>query len=529
MIEKFIELFSIEVSTNNTLEITYLAGLSGDNVQLHYLTESELEDKYFKKGWILKVLYIWDDRNFNEEEISSKWSITNQLIDSLDMSNELISFTSTPSTGISVQDLELKIEEKFQEKTDEIGRNISDNFKKYYREDFDEVRLKSNYSWINNSNFKITSEIKNPITWTFIKIGNLWAGLRSIYILSLLKTFNNLNDLQHTIFLIEEPELYLHPELQKEISWTLKDISEHNMVFFTTHSPLLLNQLDINNVRNIYFDTTINTTVITNTNMDILCKDLWYNPIDILNKKLILFVEWTSDISVFSQIIEKFYNWIINQVKIISIWWCSNLPQYATLNFIWESPILIDNSLIIIDRDYQPVSSTPNADTDRVDNFKAWLKKIIDPVIVNNYDDGIIHITPWHSLENLFLDFSIINRIFPWINLDEAMLRSEFRGFANWSWYFNSNTFRRHFNKMDSIPDFFDHIEDRTLALNNIRGHNIMHYLIFKCYWEDYANITSENELDFCNRYIQESSYNSFLELLMFLNKKELFEQNKVF
>ena len=525
--EEFVNLFKIEINADNNIYIKYVAQLDWKDSTFLYFKESWEEDKnYFKKEWKPTLLFIWDNRKFEEEENSSIGSLTSQLIKDLDIKKEEIQLSTTSS--INIESLEKLIENKFEEKTDEVWIKISDNFKKYYKSDFNEVKLESTYSWITQSNFKIKAQIKEPITWEFIDLNNLWAWLRSIYILSLLKAYNDLKQWNNTIIIIEEPELYLHPELQKEMSWTLNEISKEHTVFFTTHSPLLLNKLNIENIRNIYFHEVLKTTKIQYADMEIICNDLWYNSLDIINKEKILFVEGTSDITIFEILINKFYNWVFEKIKIIASSGCSNLPKYATLNFVWDNPMLLNNSIVIIDRDYQSRTSDVNSNTDRISIFKSFLSKFIKPNVVSKYTSDKIYITEWHSMENMFLDFSIINSIFTWINLDEAMIRREFRTFANWQWYFDSNSFKSHFDKINKIPWFFDGVENWVIDLINIRWHNLMHYLIYKCYWWDYANITTENELDFCMKYIDESTESNFQWLLDFFNGIDLFNDNRI-
>lgn len=525
--DKFIELLKIEINSDNNILINYVASLDWEDIIINYIKESWEEDKnFFKKEWKPTLLFIGDDRNFDEEENSSKWSLTAQLIQDLDIKKETTWLSSSSSIDLTIEDLENIIEKKFESETKKVWDSISNYFKDFYKADFDEIKLNPQYWWINHSNFKIKSEIRDPITWEFISLNNLWAWLRSIYILSLLKAYNDIKKWNNTIILIEEPELYLHPELQKVMSWTLNEISKEHTVIFTTHSPLILNQFNIESIKNIYFDEWVKSTKTKDSDMNIICKDLWYNSLDILNKNMVLFVEWTSDVRVFNKIIDKFYNCIIDKIKILPIWWCWNLPQYATLNFIWESPILIENSLIILDRDYTPPkTSVINNDSDRIESFKNWLKKIMEEDIVNNYKDEVIFITEWHSLENFFLDFNIINSIFPWVTLNENILRSEFRSFINNHSYTHWK-FQKQYNKIKDISNFFDDIKNSIIDLKNIRWHNLMHYIIFKCYWEDYNNITKENEIDFCDRYIDASNNGNFQWLLDYFNSYSLFRDN---
>jgi len=50
------------------------------------------------------------------------------------------------------------------------------------------------------------------------------------------------------IFAFEEPELYLHPQLQRSVYDTLREISRHNQILYCTHSPFFV---DLNNYKDI--------------------------------------------------------------------------------------------------------------------------------------------------------------------------------------------------------------------------------------------------------------------------------------
>ena len=66
------------------------------------------------------------------------------------------------------------------------------------------------------------------------KLGN---GMKNIYMLSLLETYVEEEKRMQSIIMVEYPELFLHPSLQKEASKILYQLSKKNQVIFTTHSP----------------------------------------------------------------------------------------------------------------------------------------------------------------------------------------------------------------------------------------------------------------------------------------------------
>jgi CRISPR-associated exonuclease Cas4 len=89
-------------------------------------------------------------------------------------------------------------------------------------------------------------------------------GLQRTFIVSMFLTYGELlreierehpleeeeekKDLKPLIFALEEPELYLHPQLQRSVYDSLKDISKNHQVLYCTHSPFFV---DLNNYRDI--------------------------------------------------------------------------------------------------------------------------------------------------------------------------------------------------------------------------------------------------------------------------------------
>ena len=85
-------------------------------------------------------------------------------------------------------------------------------------------------------------------------LNSLSEGLRSIYILSLLETYVEMPGTTPYIILVEEPETYLHPQLQKFASEILYRLSKKNQVIFSTHEPEMLFNFTTKQIRQIYKD-----------------------------------------------------------------------------------------------------------------------------------------------------------------------------------------------------------------------------------------------------------------------------------
>jgi len=59
--------------------------------------------------------------------------------------------------------------------------------------------------------------------------------------------------LENGVLVMDEPELHLHPQKQKRMMDLLKDISSQYgiQLIMATHSPLMINELTINNVHRL--------------------------------------------------------------------------------------------------------------------------------------------------------------------------------------------------------------------------------------------------------------------------------------
>lgn len=64
----------------------------------------------------------------------------------------------------------------------------------------------------------------------------LGAGFQNAIVIAILKAFEERRK-KGALFLIEEPEMYLHPQMQRSLYKTIRKIGETNQVIYITHSP----------------------------------------------------------------------------------------------------------------------------------------------------------------------------------------------------------------------------------------------------------------------------------------------------
>ncbi|WP_020162151.1 ATP-dependent nuclease [Cycloclasticus pugetii] len=123
-----------------------------------------------------------------------------------------------------------------------------------------------------------------------LPLESLGTGVHEVVILATAATL-----LENTILCVEEPELHLHPLLQKKLIKYLAD-STTNQYFFTTHSAHLLDAVE----SEIFHVTQVNgasvvRAIASTKERSGICNDLGYKASDILQANCIIWVEGPSD------------------------------------------------------------------------------------------------------------------------------------------------------------------------------------------------------------------------------------------
>lgn len=80
-----------------------------------------------------------------------------------------------------------------------------------------------------------------------ISATELGEGMQNAFVLAILQAFEERRK-QGAILLIEEPEMFLHPQMQRSLYKTLMEIGKTNQVIYTTHSPHFVSVPNYHNV-----------------------------------------------------------------------------------------------------------------------------------------------------------------------------------------------------------------------------------------------------------------------------------------
>ncbi len=204
----------------------------------------------------------------------------------------------------------------------------------------------------------INLQLKNP-DWEPCYFDDLWAWQQSLLLIIFALLWN---DLENWFMIIDEPELHIHPQLQKELSLLFNHLSERywTQFFLSTYSALFINE---DNITNVYRFSKENwwTKVFTpyikiapdDAKLVHLLRFENLSKIFFVNK--IIMVEWDSDLYFFSHYLKwlqeqpgwEFITWTYEIVNINWKWsyqaWHKFLNKFWIDNyFIWDWDNTVD-------------------------------------------------------------------------------------------------------------------------------------------------------------------------------------------
>ena len=180
------------------------------------------------------------------------------------------------------------------------------------------------------------------------------------------RTFNNVGKGMHQILIIlthlmqleenstlfiEEPELYIHPELQKKLLQIIRNFLPLHQIFITTHSPFYINSLDeslsIHEIQKINGQSTVKN--VDSKNIYEVFNRLGLNPSDLLMYNGLLLVEGNTDIRLLKKLMAD--TLINNHIEIVPFEGKNKLHFFADHKILSNLIKMGFKFLIILDRD----------------------------------------------------------------------------------------------------------------------------------------------------------------------------------
>ena len=376
-----------------------LVAVKGKNVsKKFYITnEKEISETDIKQLLPqLKVIpAIRDPKN---ESTAGANSYLKELIQMLD--DEVQTNIEIDGTNISYKELNKVIANETKNRCKSIGESITNFYNQAIGTNDYEVIIDSDVNISKGTTF--TTKIKDVNTGIESDILNCGTGYQSMIILSILETYVKISQRQNSyILLIEEPEVYLHPKLQRKMIDTLVNISETNQVIFTSHSPITVSKLSKEQIKLVRKENGVAT--IENIDPKVVIDELGIKPDDILTHKGIIFVEVKDDKAIFEILLEKIEEGLSEKINVIDAGKCQDLKFYA------NAELLINNrfntpTLIVRDTDTKESSKRRDELANEIINQR---NKKPSEEIQQKIKDSIV-ILDRYSLEGYFIDEKLL-------------------------------------------------------------------------------------------------------------------------
>lgn len=203
---------------------------------------------------------------------------------------------------------------------------------------------------------EVTTEIRHPAQNVPRPISRMGKGMRSIYLFSLLEAYTRIEENLSSIIMIEDPEIFLHPSLQKICGTILYRLAAKNQVIFTTHSPNLLANFNSRQIRQVILREDGCCDVRERTDISAILDDLGYTAGDLMHVNFVFIVEGKQDKSRLPLLLEKYYAETVDnqgelaRIAIITTNSCTNIKTYANLKYM-NQIYLRDQFLMVRDSD----------------------------------------------------------------------------------------------------------------------------------------------------------------------------------
>lgn len=345
---------------------------------------------------------------------------------------------------------------------------------------------------------------------------SMGKGMRSIYMLSLLEAYEEEGMKNADIIMVEDPEIFLHPKLQKVSGDILYRLSKKNQVMFSTHSPNLLSNFSSRQIRQVFLDKDGFPEVREKTDISAVLDDLGYSANDLMNVNFVFIVEGKQDKSRLPLLIRKYYSETydsegnLSRIAIITTNSCTNIKTYANLKYMNQIYIK-DNFLMIRDGDGKDSEELKS----QLCNYYARRNEEDIDRLPRVTEKNVL-ILKYYSFENYFLDPKVMAEI--------GIIESEEQFYEifieKWREYLYRLRSGRKLTEvighdLTSVDDVKQHMEEIRI---HMRGHNL-----YDIYYGRYR----ENEQEILSRYIDAAPREDFADILDSIDRFIYFESRK--
>ena len=372
-----------------------------------------------------------------------------------------------PAELSAVETARLLEDKIYQLNFSSFSKKLSENFLK--NGGYEEIRC--SITCDTDQMFSVAVTACNEKRGTETPVEYLGKGMRSIYMLSLLETYVAEPDRIPSIIVVEDPEIFLHPQLQKMCCEILYRLSLKNQVIFQTHSPDLLFNFTARQIRQVVLDDDMYSVIREKTDLGQILDDLGYGASDLMNVSFVFIVEGKQDKSRLPLLLENYYSEIrdqegrLSRISIITTNSCTNIKTYANLKYM-NQVYIRDQFLMIRDGDGKDPEELAGQLCRYYDARNAEDVDRLPRVTRRN-----VLILKYYSFENYFFNPEIMAQL--GIVESEAAFYDTL--YKKWREYLHRLTSGQKLIKVlgrdfTSPEDMRDHMEEIRIHL---RGHNL--------------------------------------------------------
>lgn len=193
-----------------------------------------------------------DKYNNLSEKTKNKVKTMKILFDYINLTpKKILELGRESSPGSAKDEATINVEkEKKKEREillDSAATDLTKNFKEWWKQ--------GNYNFdfsVDGDYFRIW--VRDEIRPDKIELESRSSGLQWFFSFYLIFMSETKNKHKNAILLLDEPGHTLHPMAQKDLSLFFNELSKKNQLIYTTHSPFLVDSMNITQTKVVYFD-----------------------------------------------------------------------------------------------------------------------------------------------------------------------------------------------------------------------------------------------------------------------------------
>lgn len=400
----------------------------------------------------------------------------------------------------------------YQLNLDAFSQSVNENFRKNGGRD----RILYSMNRDIEKMLSVTAEMYNEKQNRRRPVNCMGKGMRSIYMLSLLETYEDQKGQAGDVIMAEDPEIFLHPKLQKVSGEILYRLSRRSQVIFSTHSPNLLANFNNRQIRQVVLGEDGYSQVCEKTDISAVLDDLGYSANDLMNVNFVFIVEGKQDKSRLPLLIKKYYSETydeegnLSRIAIITTNSCTNIKTYANLKYM-NQIYLKDIFLMIRDGDGKDSDMLKNQLCKYYEERNAEDIDRLPRVTRRN-----VLVLKYYSFENYFLNPLVMEKL-GIIKSEEAFYETLFEKWKEYLHRMKSGKKLLEILGKDllTIQDIKSHMEEIKIYM---RGHNL-----YDIFYGKYKG----NEEEILKRYIDLAPREDFKDILDSIERFIYFESKK--